>query len=122
MQQAISHLMVEYRAAPDLAAHRVTMWVDAEMLQWANQSVFRQVPLGQINWADTRTSGKRRIQLDGGGHISAMDPMLWDAWLQAMPSETEHALPHAASRGWLMLGTAVILCVAALSGLRLMSQ
>ncbi len=120
MQQAISHLLVEYRAAPDLAPHRVTMWVDADMLQWANQAVFRQVPLGQINWAEARASGRRRIQLDGGGHLRAMDPMLWDAWLQAMPGNNAHALANPASRGWLVLGAALILGVAALSGWRLM--
>jgi Zn-dependent protease with chaperone function len=105
-------LSVDYFDGHTARAHRVSMWLEGDMLQLQGPSVIRQVPLPKVQWPERTRHGHRLAHFSDGGSVQAVDTAAWDAWSRLHKLGEPLVVRAQQSWRWTALATLVLLMVA----------
>jgi Zn-dependent protease with chaperone function len=107
-----TRLSVDYFDGHSARAHRVSMWLEGDMLQLHGHDVIRQVPLPKVQWPERTRHGLRLAHFSDGGSVQALDATAWDTWARLHQIGEPLVVRAQQSWRWTVLATVVLLLVA----------
>jgi len=106
-----TRLLVDYFDGLSARAHRVSMWIENDMLQLAGRDLIRQVPLAKVQWPERTRHGFRQAHFADGGQVQALDAQQWDTWANQHGLGDKLVVRAQQSWRWTLLATVLLLLV-----------
>lgn len=106
-----TRLSVDYFDGHSARAHRVSMWIEGDMLQLSGRELIRQVPLSKVQWPERTRHGIRLAHFTDGGSVQGLDSADWDAWVRQHQLGEPLVVRAQQSWRWTALATVLLLLV-----------